>query len=159
MANGALAVLTVSMTEAQFESWGWRIAFLLSALLVGFGLWIRLKLEDTPVFKALQESGDRAEAPIREVFTTQTRPLVAAILSRIAPDVIYALFTVFAITYGTRKLGFERGEILTAILIGSAFQLGLIPLPGPSRIASTGAWSTPSPPSAVSHGAPSSSSS
>ena len=130
MANGVLALLTVSMTEAQFESWGWRLAFLMSALLVGFGLWIRLKLEDTPVFKALQESGERAEAPISDVFKTQTRPLIAAILSRIAPDVIYALFTVFAITYGTRKLGFDRGEVLAAILIGSAFQLGLIPLAG-----------------------------
>ncbi|MBY6413068.1 MHS family MFS transporter [Rhodococcus sp. BP-252] len=130
LANGALAALTIALTEDQFESWGWRIAFLFSAVLVGFGLWIRLKLEDTPVFKALQESGDRSEAPISEVFKTQLRPLVAAILSRIAPDVIYALFTVFSITYGVQKLGFARSEVLTAILIGSAFQLGLIPLAG-----------------------------
>ncbi|WP_072805310.1 MFS transporter [Rhodococcoides yunnanense] len=130
LANGALAVLTLSLTEDQFESWGWRVAFLFSAVLVGFGLWIRLKLEDTPVFKALQESGDRSEAPISEVFSTQLRPLIAAILSRIAPDVIYALFTVFSITYGVQKLGFERSEVLTAILVGSAFQLGLIPLAG-----------------------------
>ncbi|OZC55249.1 MFS transporter [Rhodococcus sp. 06-621-2] len=130
LANGALAALTLALTEEQFESWGWRVAFLLSAVLVGFGLWIRLKLEDTPVFKALQESGDRSEAPISEVFKFQRRPLIAAILSRIAPDVIYALFTVFSITYGTQKLGFERSEVLIAILIGSAFQLGLIPLAG-----------------------------
>lgn len=130
LANGALALLTVSMTDAQFESWGWRVAFLFSAVLVGFGLWIRLKLEDTPVFQALQESGDRSAAPISEVFRTQLRPLVAGILSRIAPDVIYALFTVFSITYGTKHLDFDRGEVLTAILIGSACQLGLIPLAG-----------------------------
>ncbi|SNS42036.1 MFS transporter [Rhodococcoides kyotonense] len=130
LANGALAGLTLALTEEQFESWGWRVAFLFSAVLVGFGLWIRLKLEDTPVFKALQESGDRSEAPISEVFSTQRRPLIAAILSRIAPDVIYALFTVFSITYGTQKLGFERSEVLIAILVGSAFQLGLIPLAG-----------------------------
>ncbi|AYJ48608.1 MFS transporter [Rhodococcus sp. P1Y] len=130
LANGALAALTLALTEEQFESWGWRVAFLFSAVLVGFGLWIRLKLEDTPVFKALQESGDRSEAPISEVFKTQRRPLIAAILSRIAPDVLYALFTVFSITYGTQKLGFERSEVLIAILIGSAFQLGLIPLAG-----------------------------
>ncbi|KQU39291.1 MULTISPECIES: MFS transporter [unclassified Rhodococcus (in: high G+C Gram-positive bacteria)] len=130
MANGALAALTFALTEEQFESWGWRVAFLLSAVLVGFGLWIRLKLEDTPVFKALQESGDRPEAPITEVFREQSRPLIAAILSRIAPDVIYALFTVFSITYGVQKLGFVRSEVLTAILIGSAFQLATIPLAG-----------------------------
>ncbi|WP_066907864.1 MFS transporter [Millisia brevis] len=130
LANGTLALLTLALTDSQFESWGWRIAFLLSAVLVGFGLWIRLKLEDTPVFKALQESGERAEAPISAVFRTQTRPLVAAIMSRIAPDVIYALFTVFSITYGVNKLGFDRSQVLVAILIGSAFQLGLIPLAG-----------------------------
>ncbi|WP_245154393.1 MFS transporter [Rhodococcus sp. 1R11] len=120
LANGALAVLTLTLTDQQFESWGWRVAFLFSAVLVGFGLWIRLKLEDTPVFKALQESGERSEAPISEVFKTELRPLVAGIMSRVAPDVIYALFTVFSITYGTQKLGFERSEVLTAILIGSA---------------------------------------
>ena len=130
LANGALALLTLSLTDQQFESWGWRVAFLFSAVLVGFGLWIRLKLEDTPVFKALQESGDRSEAPISEVFRTELRPLVAGIMSRVAPDVIYALFTVFSITYGTQKLGFERSEVLTAILVGSACQLGLIPLAG-----------------------------
>lgn len=130
LANGALAVLTLTLTDQQFESWGWRVAFLFSAVLVGFGLWIRLKLEDTPVFKALQESGERSEAPISEVFKTELRPLVAGIMSRVAPDVIYALFTVFSITYGTQKLGFERSEVLTAILIGSACQLGLIPLAG-----------------------------
>ncbi|KAA0927732.1 MFS transporter [Rhodococcus sp. ANT_H53B] len=130
LANGALAILTLSLTDQQFESWGWRVAFLFSAVLVGFGLWIRLKLEDTPVFKALQESGERSEAPISEVFKTELRPLVAGIMSRVAPDVIYALFTVFSITYGTQKLGFERSEVLTAILVGSACQLGLIPLAG-----------------------------
>lgn len=130
MANGMLAALTVAFSEEQFEAWGWRVAFLFSAVLVGFGLWIRLRLEDTPIFKALQESGERPESPIREVFTTQTRPLIAAIMSRVAPDVMYALFTVFSITYATQIVGFERGEVLVAILIGSAFQLALIPLAG-----------------------------
>lgn len=130
LANGVLAVLTVSMTDAQFESWGWRIAFLASAVLVGFGLWIRLALEDTPIFKALQESGERPEAPITDVFRYQKRALVAAVMSRIAPDILYALFTVFTITYGTRYLHFERNQVLVAILIGSAFQLAAIPLAG-----------------------------
>lgn len=130
LANGALALLTLSLSESQFESWGWRVAFLLSAVLVAFGLWIRLRLEDTPVFRALQASEERSEAPISEVFRTQARPLLAAIMSRIAPDVVYALFTVFSITYGVNKLGFKRSEVLIAILVGSAFQLGLIPLAG-----------------------------
>jgi MFS family permease len=130
LANGVLALLTVSMTEAQFESWGWRIAFLASAVLVGFGLWIRLSLEDTPIFKALQESGERPDAPVTKVFRNQKRPLIAAVMSRIGPDILYALFTVFTITYGTQHLHLERNEVLVAILIGSAFQLIGIPLAG-----------------------------
>jgi MFS family permease len=130
LANGVLALLTVSMSEAQFESWGWRLAFLASAVLVGFGLWIRLALEDTPIFKALQESGERPDAPITNVFRTQKRALTAGVMSRVGPDILYALFTVFTITYGTKHLGLERNQVLVAILIGSAFQLIGIPLAG-----------------------------
>ncbi|KNC20199.1 MFS transporter [Arthrobacter sp. RIT-PI-e] len=130
LANGALAVLTVVLSEDQFLDFGWRIAFLASALLVGFGLWIRLKLEDTPIFKAIEAHGDRPEAPIKEILATELRPLIAAILSRVGPDVLYALFTVFTLTYGIQVLGFERSEVLTAVLIGSGFQLFLIPLAG-----------------------------
>lgn len=130
LANGALALLTVLLTEEDFLDWGWRVAFLLSALLVAFGLWIRLKLEDTPVFKALQERGDRPSAPVSEVFRTQLRPLVAAILSRVGPDVLYALFTVFTLTYGVNTLGFDRSQVLVAVLVGSAVQLFTIPFAG-----------------------------
>ncbi|MEU7769170.1 MFS transporter [Nocardia sp. NPDC049190] len=130
LANGALALLTAALSKSQFESWGWRLAFLASALLVGFGLWIRLRLEDTPIFKAMQESGDRPDAPISEVVRTHPRRLLAAILSRLAPDVIYSLFTVFTITYGTKILHFERSTVLIAILIGSGCQLLTIPLAG-----------------------------
>ena len=130
LANGALAALTVSLTNDQFLNWGWRVAFLLSAVLIAAGLWIRLKLEDTPVFKALAEHGERPTAPVREVFTTQGRQLLAACLSRIGPDVVYALFVVFTLSYGTKQLGFSRAEVLGAILVGSTVQLAVIPLAG-----------------------------
>jgi MFS family permease len=130
LSNGALAVLTLSMSDEAFLAWGWRIAFLLSAVLVGFGLWIRLKLEDTPVFRAIKERGDQPAAPVRDVFRTQRRALLAGVLSRIGPDVTYALFTVFVLTYATTVVGMSRGQVLAAILVGSAFQLALIPLAG-----------------------------
>lgn len=130
LANGVLALLTAVCTTEQFESWGWRIAFLLSGALVAFGLWIRLKLEDTPVFKAMEEAGEQPAAPIKEVFTTQLRPLVAAVFSRVGPDVLYALFTVFSLTYGMQALGWSRSQLLVAVMIGSAFQLATIPLAG-----------------------------
>jgi len=104
MANGALAILTLMLSEEAFLDYGWRIAFLISALLVAFGLWIRLKLEDTPIFKAMEARGDKPKAPIREVLATQRRPLIAAMLSRIGPDVLYAMCTVFTLTYGIQEL-------------------------------------------------------
>ncbi|WTG22957.1 MHS family MFS transporter [Streptomyces decoyicus] len=130
LANGVLAALGALLSEQQFLAWGWRIAFLLSGVLVVFGLWIRVRLEETPVFRAMEASGDRPAAPVREVFTTQPRALVAAILSRVAPDVVYAMFTVFVLTYATEQLGMPRGQALAAVLIGSALQIVLIPLAG-----------------------------
>ncbi|MFD4142720.1 MFS transporter [Streptomyces sp. NPDC058572] len=130
MANGVLAALGALLTEAQFLDWGWRVAFLLSGVLVVFGLWIRTKLEETPVFKAMEAEQNRPSAPIKEVLTTHPRRLAAAILSRVAPDVLYALFTVFVLTYATGELGMSRGSALTAVLIGSSLQVFLIPLAG-----------------------------
>lgn len=130
MANGVLAALGALLSEDQFVSWGWRVAFLLSGVLVVFGLWIRTKLEETPVFKAMEAEETRPTAPVREVFATHPRALVAAILSRVAPDVLYALFTVFVLTYATGELGMSRGSALAAVLIGSSFQVFLIPLAG-----------------------------
>jgi MFS family permease len=130
LANGVLAVLAVVLTDTQFNSWGWRIAFLLSGVLVGFGLWIRLKLEETPVFKRIAERGDVPKAPISEVFRTERRALISGVLVRVCPDVIYALFTVFVLTYMTKELGMSRGEGLAAVMIGSGLQLVLMPLAG-----------------------------
>ncbi|MDF3299376.1 MFS transporter [Streptomyces tropicalis] len=130
LANGVLAALGALLTDAQFESWGWRIAFLLSGVLVGFGLWIRAKLEETPVFKAMEAEHSRPEAPIREVLTTQPRALLAATLCRVGPDVLYAMFTVFVLTYATQQLGMSRGSALAAVLIGSSLQVFFMPLAG-----------------------------
>ncbi|MDT7598301.1 MAG: hypothetical protein QOK26_378 [Pseudonocardiales bacterium] len=129
LSNGVLAGLTAALSDAAFLSWGWRVTFLLSGVLVAFGLWIRLKLEDTPVFRAIQDAGDRSETPIKDIFRTERRGLLTAVLSRIGPDVAYALFTVFVLSYGTTH-GFSRGQVLAATLIGAVLQLGLIPLAG-----------------------------
>ncbi|WP_427135134.1 MFS transporter [Pseudarthrobacter sp. S9] len=130
MANGVLVLLAATLSNEAFLSWGWRVAFLASALLVVFGLIIRLKLEETPVFKAIKAHGEQPKAPIKEVFTKEPRALVAAALSRVCPDVLYSLFTVFVAVYATKELGMTTGNVLSAILIGSAFQLVLIPAAG-----------------------------
>jgi MFS family permease len=130
MANGVLAVLAASLSTTDFLGWGWRVAFLGSALLVVFGLVIRLKLEETPVFQALVAKDERSEAPVSEVFKTQPRALISAALSRLFPDVMYSLFTVYVAVYATSQLGLTASNVLAAILIGSACQMCVIPLAG-----------------------------
>jgi MFS family permease len=130
LANGVLAALAATLTSEQFMSWGWRVAFLLSAGLVVFGLWIRVKLEETPVFQELQSKGEQAGAPITEVFTREPRALISGILCRVGPDVTYALFTVFVLTYVTQTLGMPKSWAVTGVMTGSALQLFLMPLAG-----------------------------
>jgi MFS family permease len=130
LANGVLALLAGLLSTEDFLAWGWRVAFLLSAILVAFGLWIRHTLEETPVFRLLQERGESPSAPVTEVFKTQMRPLVAAILSRVGPDVLYGMFAVFVLTYATAQLKMPRGEAVTAVMIASALQVVTIPFAG-----------------------------
>lgn len=127
LANGVLALLSGVLSEDDFTSWGWRIAFLLSAVLVLFGLWIRLRLEETPVFRAIADRGERAAAPVSEVVGAERRALLAGILVRVCPDVLYSMFTVFTLTYITTELGMSRSLGSTAVMIGSACQLLLMP--------------------------------
>ena len=130
LANGVLAGLAAGLTSEQFMSWGWRVAFLLSAVLVIFGLWIRVKLEETPVFQEIQQKGEQAGAPVREVLTREPRALIAGILSRVGPDVLYALFTVFVLTYATQQLDMPKSWAVTGVMLGSSLQLFLMPLAG-----------------------------
>jgi MFS family permease len=127
LANGVIALLDWVLTDAAFNSWGWRVAFLLSAALVAFGLWIRLRLEETPVFKQIAEREDRPEAPVSEVLRTERRAIAAGLLVRVCPDVLYSLFTVFVLTYIVKELDMSKGQGSAAIMIGSAVQLALMP--------------------------------
>jgi metabolite-proton symporter len=130
LANGVLALLSVVLSDDDFTTWGWRVAFLLSAALVAFGLWIRIRLEETPVFQRIAERAEQPAAPVSEVVSQERRALIAGVLVRVCPDVMYSLFTVFVLTYLTKHLDMDRNDGLVAVMIGSACQLALIPLFG-----------------------------
>lgn len=130
LANGVIALLALLIPNEDFIAWGWRIAFLLSAALVGFGLWIRSALEETPVFAEIAKAGEQPERPLAELFRTHRKPLIASILVRIGPDVLYAMFAVFVLTYATTLLGVSKVVAVSSVLIGSALQVPLIPLAG-----------------------------
>ena len=131
LANALLVVMTAAMTPEAFLSYGWRLAFGLSLILVGFGLWIRHKLEETPVFQRLAEAGEAPQAPVTEVLRTQFRPLLGAILTRFGPDVLYAFFAVYVITWlqqGPDKL--TNSQALICTMSAGFLQIFTMPFAG-----------------------------
>ncbi|MCG8914212.1 MHS family MFS transporter [Actinokineospora sp. PR83] len=131
LATGVLAVLAAVQTDAAFESWGWRIPFLISGVLVVIGLWIRLTVAESPVFLAAAErAGERAHAPAVEVFRTSWRQVLVTIGARMAENVSYYVLTAFILVYVTTGLGLARSLGLTAVLVGSAVHFVSIPLWG-----------------------------
>lgn len=131
LANLLLVVMTLSMSPEAFLSWGWRVAFMLSLALVGFGLWIRHQLEETPVFQKIMERGEAPEAPVSEVFRTQGRALLGAILVRFGPDVLYAFFAVYVITWlQTGPNPLTNQQALTATMTAGFIQVFTMPFAG-----------------------------
>jgi MFS family permease len=130
LANGALAVMTALQSEQQFLSWGWRVPFLLSIALVFVGLWIRMGIEETPVFARLKAEQRIERAPIVEVLRRNWREVVLSALLRTGQQVPFYLFGTYALTYGTSVLGFSRGTMLVFIMLMSLLSLVTIPLCG-----------------------------
>ncbi|WP_395001284.1 MFS transporter [Sphingomonas sp.] len=118
-ANGFFLVIGALLTPAQFLAWGWRLPFLASAILVALGLWVRLKLVETPAFRAALEEAPPAAVPLSEVMRGHLGLTVAGTFGVIACFAIYYLSTAFALGYGTTKLGYDRQSFL-------AVQLGAI---------------------------------
>ncbi|MDN6189922.1 MAG: MFS transporter, partial [Brevibacterium sp.] len=99
LATSAFFVVQSLLTDEQFESFGWRIPFLASALLVALGLWIRLGVSDAPEFKELKASGNVAKAPLRDVLTKHPRVLLVTIGLRLAQNSVFYLITVYMLSY------------------------------------------------------------
>jgi metabolite-proton symporter len=128
LAAGAIAITTSVLNDADFLSWGWRLPFLASTLLVIFGFWIRWNVEESPHFNQLKASHATTKAPVAEVLTSYWRNLLIAGSVRIGSDVVYGLIAVFTLTYVTQKLGMSRTVALTAVLIGSGIHAVSVPL-------------------------------
>lgn len=128
LSNVLFVILSLTLDEAQFASWGWRIPFLLSAVLVVVGLWVRLKLMETPAFQKVLDEQRVATVPLARVFTTAWRPLIAATLAMVATYVLFYMMTAFLTVVGTTPadaavpgLGYERAAFLTRLIIGVVF--------------------------------------
>ncbi|MCE7005544.1 MHS family MFS transporter [Kibdelosporangium philippinense] len=132
LATAVLAILAATQSDEAFLAWGWRIAFLLSAVLVLIGLWIRISIEESPIFLDAQaKAGDKPEkAPIVRVLRHNWREVLIAMGARIAENGTYYIITGFLLVYLTTELGMSRSTGLNAVVIASAVHLVSIPVWG-----------------------------
>jgi len=128
--TGFITLVTVAMSADQFQAWGWRIPFLLSLLLVMFGLWLRRGVEETPTFVAMQTDKKTTHTPLKEVFINYRKQLLIAGGSRIGSDVLYALVVVFTLTYVTTVLHLPRPLALMATMLGAIGNAITVPMFG-----------------------------
>ncbi len=129
LSNGAYLLFN-ALTGDQFLVWGWRIPFLLSVVLIGVGLWIRLGILETPVFSRLLVRSRIEAAPVVEGLRRNGREVVLSALARLGQNTQFYIFTAFILVYGTQQLGFTRGSLLNATLVMSAISLITVPLFG-----------------------------
>ncbi|HET9380231.1 MAG TPA: MFS transporter [Streptomyces sp.] len=139
LATGVLSFLTAVQSDAAFESWGWRIPFLLSGVLVIVGLWIRLSVDESPVFKEAlaQAEARKAQAdavtekmPLVAVLRHHWRDVLVAMGARMAENISYYVITAFILVYATAATHLPKQTALNAVLIASGVHFVVIPLWG-----------------------------
>ena len=135
LATGVLWVLAAVQSEQAFLDWGWRIPFLLSAVLVVIGLWVRLSIEESPVFKEAKAELDakaegRGHMPIMEVIRMYPKEVLIAMGMRMAENISYYIFTVIVLTYAAEYAAIDKAVVLKALLIGAAIQFFVVPAIG-----------------------------
>jgi MFS family permease len=126
LASGVFA-LVATLPREQFLSWGWRIPFLLSVVLVAFGLYIRARVSETPVFAEAVAKKKTLKAPVKEAILQHPREFMVVLGSRLAENGLGYLFPVFTLNYLTTHLKMERSEALTGLTLAYFISLFTIP--------------------------------
>lgn len=132
LGTGIFAFLQIALGAARFLAYGWRIGFLLSLVLVVIGVVVRLRVEETPAFRELRELEATATVPIREIVREprSRRNTVLGLLSRWAEGSAFNTWGVFAISYATGALGFNRVSVLVVVTIAALLMAALLPVSG-----------------------------
>jgi metabolite-proton symporter len=128
LSGGIFLLLGAVMTEEQFFSFGWRIPFLSSALLVIVGLYVRLKIHETPAFQKVIDKNEVVKVPVVIVFREHGLSLLLGTLIAVATFVLFYLMTVFALSWGTTALGYTRRDFLLLQLFAVLFFALTIPI-------------------------------
>jgi len=128
LSGGVFLLLSRFLSDQQFFAFGWRLPFLASAALVLLGLYVRLTISETPVFREAVKRGEQVRVPMLAVIREHSKALVAGTLLSLATFVLFYLMTVFALSWGTTALGYSRGTFLLMQLFDIAFFALFIPL-------------------------------
>ena len=128
LSNGSFLILGKFLSNEDFLSWGWRIPFIASAILVFVGLYVRLNIEETPDFQKVIASKGQVKVPMFTVFRKHTKMLVLGSLASTTTFVVFYLMTVFTLSWGTSHLGYQRESFLLAQLIAILFLAIGIPI-------------------------------
>jgi MFS family permease len=129
LANGAVTVTTAVVGDASFASWGWRVPFLASTLLVAIGFAIRIGTHEPPAFEKMKAAGALERAPVREVLRTHWREVILTALLRTGQQAPFYIFSTWVLTYAT-GLGYARHDVVHAVLLAAALSMLTIPLCG-----------------------------
>lgn len=127
LASTGMVKLMSNVSGDSFETWGWRVPFLLSAVLVGVGLYVRLRVMDSPDFTAVKKTQKVVKQPVLQVIRTQPREILTSAFVRMSEQAPFYLFITFVLAYGTKEVGFTKDELLTDTMIAAT--LGLISVP------------------------------
>jgi metabolite-proton symporter len=126
--SGTFLLLTTHLSDSQLLAWGWRVPFLFSSLLVFVGLYVRLRLTETPAFQRAIENNERVRVPMLTVVTDHTRALLLGTFAATATFVLFYIMTVFSLSWATSALQIPRSQFLVLQMIGVLFFAATIPV-------------------------------
>jgi metabolite-proton symporter len=122
--------LMAAIAGDSFDDWGWRVPFLLSIVLVGIGLYVRLRVLESPEFNEMRQRDEVVRMPVWEAIRRHPREILTAALVRMSEQAPFYLFITFVLTYGTKKLGLSQNTLLSYTMVAAAVGLVSVPLFG-----------------------------
>lgn len=128
LSTGAIALITQVFSEEDLLAWAWRLPFLASVVLVAVGLYVRLRVTESPEFLAAREQQEPPKVPAADIVRTHKHALVSGMLASLAPNAMFYLASTFFLSYATTTLGVSSGIVLIALISAAALEVVTLPL-------------------------------
>jgi MHS family shikimate/dehydroshikimate transporter-like MFS transporter len=130
LGSSALLAVSAVLSKESFLDWGWRIPFLLSGIILAYGLWLRRSLPETPEFRRIEGAAQTSKTPVRDVIRQQPRALITVMVMAIGMTGIGYFYLVFMGTFGRNQLGLDQTQVLVGLIAAQLANAALIPVFG-----------------------------